>query len=234
MSYCVQCGVELEKSLRKCPLCHTPVLNPNTPVDQTGMKPYPEQKGEVEMENKTVAAILLSVILSSTAIACGLLNLFIFKENLWSLYVIGACALFWIFSIPLFIYAKLSIYLTILFDGIATDLYIGIIAYFYPGNGWYFKIAVPIISFLTLGLIFFVFFTRKISRSFLSKCVVIFSEIGVLSVMIELLIRNYLKHHFFITWSAVVLTCCIIVIIMLMTIIRVSDFREEVRRRMHL
>ena len=29
MSYCVNCGVELEKSIRKCPLCNTPVINPN-------------------------------------------------------------------------------------------------------------------------------------------------------------------------------------------------------------
>ena len=27
MSYCVNCGVELEASLRECPLCHTPVIN---------------------------------------------------------------------------------------------------------------------------------------------------------------------------------------------------------------
>ena len=29
MSYCVNCGVKLEESLTKCPLCNTPVINPN-------------------------------------------------------------------------------------------------------------------------------------------------------------------------------------------------------------
>ena len=28
MSYCVHCGVELDPSLKKCPLCNTPVLDP--------------------------------------------------------------------------------------------------------------------------------------------------------------------------------------------------------------
>lgn len=28
MSYCVNCGVELEASLKECPLCNTPVINP--------------------------------------------------------------------------------------------------------------------------------------------------------------------------------------------------------------
>ena len=29
MSYCVNCGVELDKSAEKCVLCGTAVLNPN-------------------------------------------------------------------------------------------------------------------------------------------------------------------------------------------------------------
>ena len=29
MSYCVNCGVELQKSEPRCPLCGTEVLNPN-------------------------------------------------------------------------------------------------------------------------------------------------------------------------------------------------------------
>lgn len=32
MSYCVNCGVELDDTVAICPLCHTPVQNPNRPV----------------------------------------------------------------------------------------------------------------------------------------------------------------------------------------------------------
>ena len=28
MSYCVNCGVELDHTLKSCPLCETPVINP--------------------------------------------------------------------------------------------------------------------------------------------------------------------------------------------------------------
>ena len=31
MSYCVNCGVELDASATKCPLCDTPVYNPKAP-----------------------------------------------------------------------------------------------------------------------------------------------------------------------------------------------------------
>ena len=33
MSYCVNCGVELDKTCSVCPLCNTKVINPNQPVD---------------------------------------------------------------------------------------------------------------------------------------------------------------------------------------------------------
>ena len=29
MSYCVNCGVKLKNSEKKCPLCNTKVINPN-------------------------------------------------------------------------------------------------------------------------------------------------------------------------------------------------------------
>ena len=32
MSYCVNCGVELDNSAKKCALCATPVVNPNALV----------------------------------------------------------------------------------------------------------------------------------------------------------------------------------------------------------
>ena len=33
MSYCVNCGVKLAKSEKKCPLCNTKVINPNLSND---------------------------------------------------------------------------------------------------------------------------------------------------------------------------------------------------------
>ena len=41
MSYCVNCGVELDKTCSVCPLCNTKVINPNQPVDTVSPKPYP-------------------------------------------------------------------------------------------------------------------------------------------------------------------------------------------------
>ena len=41
MSYCVNCGVELDPSAGICPLCHTPVVNPGRPVDEEAPPRFP-------------------------------------------------------------------------------------------------------------------------------------------------------------------------------------------------
>ena len=49
MSYCVNCGVELQADAEKCPLCNTVVINPNelrSPKD--AQAPFPSERGQVE------------------------------------------------------------------------------------------------------------------------------------------------------------------------------------------
>ena len=63
MSYCVNCGVELEASLRECPLCHTPVVNPKEAGKTVPPSPYPTDRGQVEEVKRKDLGILLSVVL---------------------------------------------------------------------------------------------------------------------------------------------------------------------------
>ena len=67
MSYCVNCGVELESSLQECPLCHTPVINPKEADREIPPSPYPVDKGQVEVVKRKDLGILLSVVLTATA-----------------------------------------------------------------------------------------------------------------------------------------------------------------------
>lgn len=225
--------MELETSLKECPLCHTLVWNPGN-THTCEHSPYPNQRGEVAKTNKKVAAILSTVILSSTAIACGLLNLLVFQKSPWSLYLIGACGLIWIFLIPFFIYTKLSIYLTEIFDGIALAIYLKTIAWKHPGSGWYPRLALPILLLVFSIFLLFTLFLRWKKRSFLSICISVFLGIATLCVGIELIVDYYLFHNLFLSWSAVVLTCCGVIIVVLTTILKVKTLREEFRRRMHL
>ena len=72
------------------------------------------------VKNKDVA-ILYSLVLIAAGAACGLLNLLVFNSSAWSLYVIGICIILWVVAIPVFIYTKLPIYVSLLLTGFPSD-----------------------------------------------------------------------------------------------------------------
>lgn len=233
MSYCVHCGVELDSSLRKCPLCNTPVLDPNNiPYFETS-SPYPSQKGKVEPVRKKDAAIFVSVLLLAISIPCGLLNWLVFPAILWSLLVIGFCLVLWVICIPFIFCRKLSPYLAVLLDGLAVSFYLYLISLLTGSVNWLSYLGLPIATLFTVLLELFMLLILKVSHSFFSVTLYIFSAIPLSCIGIELLCRNFLDDPLRITWSAIVLTVCIVFIIAIVTILLLPRVREEARRRLH-
>lgn len=233
MSYCVNCGVELHPTSTACPLCNTKVQNPVQEVDRTSLPPFPARKGDVAPAQRADVMLLISVILAVTAGVCGLLNLFIFRKTSWSLYVIGGCALLWVFCLPVFL-KRLSLYVSIFLDGAGIAMYFGIIAWLHPGQGWYPRLAFPLTLLATGLILLYTVSVRQMHASILSCAALILGEIAAYTVAVELLIHCFRQTKPGITWSAIVLTCCVIIDAALITIIRRSRLREEVRRRMHI
>lgn len=233
MSYCVNCGVELDKTCSVCPLCNTKVCNPNQEVDRISPTPFPTRKGVAVTAQRSDVTLLISVVLAVTAGVCGLLNLLVFPRTSWSLYVIGGCALIWVFCLPVF-FRSMNRYLCILLDGAGISMYFGIIAWLHPGKGWYVALALPIIGIATGLILLFTVWIRKVNTSILSRSALFIGELALFVVALELLIDHYRHTAPILTWSAIVLTCCCIIDAALITIIRRSRLREEVRRRMHI
>lgn len=233
MSYCVNCGVKLDSSLDRCPLCNTPVLNPNEIVCAQSLPPFPKEKGQVEAVKSKDLAILLSVSLTAAAVVCGLLNLFVFRSSLWSLYVIGACLLIWVLAMPAVAYTRIPICFSLLADGLTIALYQYMISFNTPDKNWLFRLALPITALVTLLAIIFALLSRKVSSAFLMTGLYFFIETAVLSISIELLIERYLLLPYRITWSAVVLAICAVIVIALLTILSRARLRNAVRQRLH-
>ena len=62
MSYCVNCGVKLAKSLKKCPLCNTVVYNPNI-KDESDKPIYSSEIEKIKSINfKFIAKISFIVL----------------------------------------------------------------------------------------------------------------------------------------------------------------------------
>lgn len=234
MSYCVNCGVRLDPSLKRCPLCNTPVVNPNDlAAIRQPVPPFPHEKGQVEVVRRKDLAILLSVSLIAASAVCGLLNLFVFRESLWSLYVIGACVVIWVLAVPVVIYTRMPVYGSLLCDGLAIALYEFMISLNTPQQEWFFRLALPITALCTAAALLFVFLMQKVSSAFLMTGLYFFVEAALICAGIELLIERYLALPLRLTWSAVVLSICAVIVIALVTILSRARLRNAVRRRLH-
>lgn len=233
MSYCVNCGVELEKSLKECPLCHTPVINPNQLTREFPPSPYPTDKGQVEVVKRKDLGILLSVVLTATGGTCLLLNLLVFDASLWSLVVIGCCICLFVFTFPAIFYSKTPIYVSLLADGIAVAVYLFMISFLTSSNTWFWQLGLPVVVILTICAECFPLISRFIPLTILSGSLCVFVEIPAFCVSLELLIKRLLERPYRITWSAVVLTVCVIIDFALVTILAKKRLRNEVRRRLH-
>ena len=234
MSYCVNCGVELDDTAQSCPLCHTPVLNPNKPVDMWGPKPFPTEKGEVPPAARGALALLISAMLLSVAVCCGVLNLFLREERAWSLYVIGAAVMLWIWFVPPLLLRRMHVCLRLGFDVLAIALYVFLISVDLNGSGWYWHLALPIILLggaivLGLGLIF-----RGGRRSILTTTTLIIGAIGLFLLGVELFVDRFFTASWQPGWSLIVVTVCVALVIPLVIVRRVPSLREEVRRRFHM
>ncbi len=233
MSYCVNCGVKLDASLTRCPLCGTPVLNPNEFRLSAPSSPFPEEKGQAEVVKSRDLAILLLVVLLSTSAVCGLLNLLVFSRSAWSFYVIGACLLIGVLAFPAVIHTHFSIYCCLLCDGMAAAFYQYMISFNTSGREWFFRLALPLTAFVTVLAILFAFLVRKISSAFLMVALYCFLELAALCVGIELLIRHFLCLPLRLTWSAILLAICTVIVVALITLLALTPLRNEVRKRLH-
>ena len=101
MSYCVNCGVELDKSAHKCALCDTPVYNPNEKSEEASLPFSHTPDIPVGIKQKFIALIVTFILLIPN-IVCMFINIFLNLENLWFVFVASSSFLCWI----LFVFPK--------------------------------------------------------------------------------------------------------------------------------
>lgn len=234
MSYCVNCGVELHATAKKCPLCNTPVYNPN--VIQELVKentPFPGESGVVEQVKRKDMAILVSAMMLATSVCCGILNRFVFSSKPWSVIVIGVCICLWVFLIPVILAPKQSVYISLLLDGIATGGYLYMLTFLTGSNRWFWGLGCPIVVWIAIVFELWAICLHVFPKMILLKVLYFVTAAALICSGVEVIVDWYLKEAVSLDWSAIVLTVCAILDVILITLLSTRRLREEVRRRLH-
>lgn len=233
MSYCVHCGVELDKTAKKCPLCQTPVLDPKSLPDPEAIFPYPQEKGQVDLPRKDIGVLVSSLVLA-TSLTCLLLNVLIYNAYPWSMAVVGASVLLWVLLLPLFFFKKIPVYVCLFLDGAAVALYLQLIAGMTDTKGWVLHLGLPIVLVVLIVAEVLALCINLYKFHFLTGTIEVMSSVGVICVAVECIVDYYLTGKIAISWAAVVGTVSIVVDVAAIVILCNKKLRGQLRKRLHL
>lgn len=234
MSYCVNCGVELGHDLKECPLCHTPVINPSETPSEDELPFFPTRSEDVQPVSKTELALLLTAMLASVSLLCGVVNLFVGSFVAWSLYIAGAAVMLWIWFVLPLLTKKMPGWPRLAIDVCAVAVYVFLIALALGGLDWYLGLAMPVLLSAAAVVLLESWLMRGRRHSILVSIVMILMGVGIFSAAAEVCFDLFLLGEWRPGWSIVVLAVCVGLCIPLIVVRFVPSLREEARRRFHM
>lgn len=235
MSYCVNCGVELQKSEPRCPLCGTEVINPNEPREEKPARPYPSH---VEHLDKTVdrryIASFISLLMLIPLFTVMLANILVSGKLSWSYYVLGGeLVAFTVFLLPMI--ARMPKILYVVIDAAAVGILLLLIQVIAQGNwDWLLLLGLPITALTALMCWFFaVMAGPNFKLPILIRFTFGLVCLGLLVVAIEFFINLYQHVLAWPTWSLYVLFPCLVLASSLLLLNRRARVKEEIKKRFY-
>lgn len=124
MSYCVHCGVELDKCADKCALCNTPVIDPNgSYAAEKHDTPFAAENHIPNNIQRRFIAYIITMCLLIPDIILFLVNVCFYRQQHWSLYVLATTFLGWVLFVCPFYTKKLNPYMMWGLDTVAVGAY---------------------------------------------------------------------------------------------------------------
>lgn len=237
MSYCVNCGVELTESQKRCPLCDTPVLNPKTfgKYDcSLGVEPKKSMETihTVKVDFKLLATVISVLLIIPVAISV-ICNLADSGKLTWSLYVLGAIALFFVAALLPAFFTKKNPYLFILTDTAAAFLYLWLICSLCDGN-WAFTLALPLCIITGIFALFFTLVLRTKPLSKLLKLSIFTLFSGLYTMATEVVISDFIHSRIVLHWSHLVLIPCAAVSVVLLILNSHKKLKNELEKKLFM
>ncbi len=232
MSYCVNCGVELEKSCKACPLCDTPVINPKEKSDEKSIPAYPEDVSIPKSTKKLYISFVFSFAILIPSLVLIILNAFIF-ENPVLKYIISGFVVAWIWFIFPLLWKKPIPAVLVAIDALALMAYFYLYRFGGDDSGWVYGIAMPIVIILwAIVNIFLLWLRKKRSKSAIS--IAVLGAINVMTFVSEIAISLFLTNTPQIIVSLVMTACCVSLMIFFIVLEKSKRMKAWLERKFFL
>ena len=207
MSYCVNCGVELDVSAVKCALCSTPVINPNITVQASDEKPFADELQIPKGMKKRFVAFFITMTMLVPNIVMFFLNVFFIRDGFWSLYVLSACSIVWvIFVLPFFMKNKIPLLLWI-FDTAAVTAFTFVLLGLLECPVQTAKSIISVLLFTALAILFIVLWLGRKKRHWTSIFAFFLAEAFVVSLLSGVAVYNFTGIYNFFVIGVVIAVC---------------------------
>lgn len=229
MSYCVNCGVELEKSCRECPLCDTPVINPREKYTGEVKSAYPDNIIIPKSLSKKYWVFVISLAMLIPNLVMLILNALFFDSSVVP-YVTGGFAVAWIWFLFPFLWKKVMPMLLLAIDALALLAYLYSFHAFGLDTGWFKRIVMPVvIAMWAIGNIFIFLFKRVSSKSI--RTIAALGAINIMTFVVEICINMFISGRLQIPVSLVMTACCVSLMIFFVFVAKSKRLNAWAKRK---
>ena len=139
--YCVKCGVRLQEGTERCPLCATPVWNPEETTEERG---YPDTLPRAHRESDLPGAVAFTVICAIAVLVTLTACFKLYGALRWGGFVVLGIALFYVVAVlpRWFRQPRGEVFVPV--DHAAISLYVLYIC-LKTGGHWFLSFAFPVI-----------------------------------------------------------------------------------------
>ena len=204
MSYCINCGVELEEDVSSCPLCGFPVGKENITEIMDKSEHYPSDIILLhKKETRRHIWELSGIITFSGIVVCTIVDLVIHKNLSWSLYADTSILASWIcLTLILLAFRKYFLIVPGLLVSMLTMLFL--FNLFSSPVNWFYGIALPVTIALFISVIIISLLWKVAHFRGFNILAIAFLVLSGFCIVSEVFIDKYISGEVDIRWSAIV------------------------------
>lgn len=230
--YCVNCGVKLADSEKKCPLCGVTAFHPE--IDRPeGERLYPQEKYPAPQVSSRAAVIILSTLFLMPVFITLLCDLQLSGAVTWSGYVVGALLLAYVILVLPMWFRNPNPVVFVPCNFAAVALYVLYINCA-TGGDWFLSFALPVVGGVGLIVTALVTLLKYLRRGRLYIFGGAFIALGLFIPLMEFLMMITFHLPRFVAWSLYPMIGLVLFGIMLIVLAIHRPSREMMERKFFL